>query len=293
MRKYLDPSALARLQGLELKARMVVEGSISGMHKSPFKGFSVEFSEHKPYIAGDDLRYIDWKMYGKTDKFFIKQFEEDTNVKSYILLDSSSSMAFGHDDYNKFNYASFMAICLSYLMLSQRDSVGLTAFDRSVAHFIPPRNDAGHLHHMVSVLEKLQPDAGTNICHALKYLASYIKRRALIILISDLIDNQDNVLKHLAFLRKMKHEIIILHLVHPDEQNLPFRGTSRFIDSESDAKFHASSDTIRKSYRNNLERFLDTYKTRCWQLDINYHRMILDQPVESAILDFIAQRRPR
>jgi uncharacterized protein (DUF58 family) len=293
LRKYLDPALLSRLQGLELKARLVVEGTISGMHKSPFKGFSVEFAEHKSYFQGDDIRYIDWKIFARTGKYFIKQFEEDTNLKSYILVDTSKSMAFGKGDNTKLSYAGFLAVCMSYLMLAQRDSVGLATFSNEVGKYIPPRNGMGHLHHMVGILENLVPSASTNICLALKHLASHIKRRGLIVLISDLIDDQDSVLRHLKYVRRMKHELIVLHLVHPDELSLPYRGTTRFRPDEYDGEIQANPDSIRTAYRARVSEYLDAYKTQCWQNDIGYHRIVMDKPVEESVLHILAQRRPR
>jgi len=291
LRKYLDTAILAQLQGLELKARLVVEGSLSGMHKSPFKGFSVEFAEHKAYFPGDDIRYIDWKLYGKTEKYFIKQYEEDTNLKSYLLLDTSRSMGFPEKSQTKLEYSIFLAVSMSYLMLAQRDSVGLLTFNNEICDYIPARNDMSHLHYIVNILEKISPANSTSISYALKYLASKIKRRGLIIVISDLVDDQENVLKHLTYLRKMKHEIIVFHIMHPDELNIPYRGTVRFKNMEKPADLTAIPDQIRKSYSKKIRDFINIYQQKCWQENIDYHRIMTDVPVEKAILNYIAGRK--
>jgi len=291
LQKYLDPSLLAKLQRLELKARLVVEGHLSGMHKSPYKGFSVEFAEHKAYVPGDDIRYIDWKLYGKTEKFFIKQFEEETNLKSYIVFDRSASMKFRSGTDTKFEYGKFLAVALSYLMLVQRDSVGCITFNDEIIDFIPPRNELIHLHNIVSVLGDVETDSRTGICHALKFLASKVKRRGLIILISDLIDNQQEVINHLRFLRKMKHEIIVIHLIHPDEMELPYHGTVRFTNIEEQSQLVAIPDRIRKDYKVRVKDFIDKYRQECWKEKIDYNRICLDTPPEKSIIDLIARRK--
>ena len=291
MRKYLDPSILAQLQGLELKARLIVEGSISGKHKSPYKGFSVEFAEHKSYFPGDDLRYIDWKLYAKTDKFFIKQFEEDTNLKTYLLLDVSSSMNFGKDTTNKLEYGRFLVVALSYLTLAQRDSVGLLTFNNAIDTYIPPRNEMNHLHYLVDVLEKTECKGHTGIAHALHYLANKIRRRGLIIVISDFLDNQNTVLKNLRYLHRMKHEVIVLHLLHPDELSLPYHGMIQFSHMEHEQTLTAVPDRIRKNYIDRVTRFISHYEKKCWREGIDYHRIMTDVPLEDTILQFIAKRK--
>ena len=293
MRKYLDPALIAQLQRLELKARLVVEGSLSGMHKSPYRGFSVEFAEHKSYFPGDDIRYIDWKLYGKTEKYFIKQYEEDTNLKGYIVFDTSASMGFGSKAMSKFAYAAKLAVALSYLMLSQRDSVGFLAFNNDIVKYVPPRNNMTHLQNIVSVMDNLSTGDDTSICRAFQYLASHIKRRGLIVLISDLIDDQSKVLNHLRYLHHMKHELIILHVVHPDELELPYHGTVRFKNMEQPDSLMAAPDRIRKDYQEKIKSFIDTYRVGCLKEHIDYCTVGVDQPVEQAILDLIARRKKR
>lgn len=293
MQKYLDPGLIAQLQRLELKARLVVEGYLSGMHKSPYRGFSVEFAEHKSYFPGDDLRYIDWKLYGKTEKYFIKQYEEDTNLKGFVVLDTSASMKFGKATATKFDYARKIAVALCYLMLSQRDSVGLLTFNNDIVEYVPPRNTMGHLQNIVQVIDRIEPQQETSICHALRYLASHIKRRGLIILISDLIDDQHKVLNHLRYLHHMKHEVIVLHVVHPQEIELPYHGTVRFRHMEHPELLMSAPDRIRKEYQNRLHAFIDTYRAGCWQEHIDYATVYTDQPVEKSVLDLIAGRKKR
>ncbi|MCB1195478.1 DUF58 domain-containing protein [bacterium] len=291
LHKYLNPSILAQLQGLELKARLVVEGTVSGKHRSPFKGFSVEFAEHKSYYPGDDIRYIDWKLYAKTNKFFIKQFDEDTNLKTYILLDMSGSMNFGTEMNNKSEFGKFLTVALSYLMLAQRDSVGLLTFTHKIGAYIPPRNTMDHLHYIVTMLEQSTCSGSTGIAKALHYLANKIKRRGLIIIISDLIDRQQNVLSHLRYLHTMKHEIIVLHLVHPDELTLPYKGTVQFTHPERQDNLTTLPDRIRKNYSSRIQSFIEAYEQNCIHEGIDYHRIMTDNSLEDTVLRFIAKRK--
>jgi uncharacterized protein (DUF58 family) len=196
-RQFLKPETISRLSGLELKARLVVEGFIAGLHRSPYHGFSVEFAQHRPYMPGDPLRNIDWKVYSRTDRFFVKEYEEETNLKAYLLLDTSGSMGYSSDSVSKLQYASYLAAALSYLMLKQRDSVGLVVFDEMIKTYLPPKSTASHLNVLLSHLDRLVPSQTTNISETLHQMADRIKRRGLIILLSDLLDTPVAILSGL------------------------------------------------------------------------------------------------
>ncbi|MEE2618973.1 MAG: DUF58 domain-containing protein, partial [Candidatus Poribacteria bacterium] len=218
---YLDPVALSRLGNMELVARLVVEGFITGLHKSPYQGFSIEFSEHRQYMPGDEVKHIDWKVYGKSDRYYVKKFEEETNLRAYIVLDASGSMNYKFSDQRltKFQYGCYLAASLAYLMLKQRDSVSLTIFDQEIRNYIPPRSRASHLRAIISALEEAEPSGDTGISEILHSLAKRIIRRGLVILISDLLDQPTEILTALKHFRHRKHEIIVLHLIDEAERD--------------------------------------------------------------------------
>ncbi len=223
-KKYLDPAVLNNVQNLELRARLVVEGFITGLHKSPFHGFSVEFSQHRPYNYGDNLRYIDWKVYGRTDRYYIKQFEEETNLKSYILLDISKSMEFKSINVSKLDYAKSLTAALSYLMLSQRDAVGLGLFDSELRKLMPPRSAVSYLQTILRELDVAATGQDTRIQPVLHAMADRLKRRGLVILISDLYDDPEEVLAGLRHFRYNQHEVLVFHLLDPQEINFEYEG---------------------------------------------------------------------
>ncbi len=234
-RRFLRPDVVSKLSGMEIKARLVVEGFIAGLHKSPYHGFSVEFAEHRQYMPGDPLKNVDWKVYAKTDRFFIKEFEEETNLKAYILLDTSGSMGYSSNGVNKLEYSSYLSAALSYLMLKQRDAVGLVVFDQSIRKYIPPKSALkSHLHVLLEELDKIEPSFTTNINTALHLMAERIKRRGLIILISDLFDDPNEVINGLKHFRHKKHEVIVFHVLDPKERSFSFPELAIFKDLETD-----------------------------------------------------------
>ena len=214
-RKFFDPLVLSRLTNMELIARLVVEGFISGLHKSPYHGFSVEFAEHRQYMPGDEIRSIDWKVYGKSDKFYVKEYEEETNLKSYLILDMSSSMGYSSGAVSKLEYGSYLVASLAHLMLRQRDAVGLITFDEDITHFIPPRGNTIHIHNILKRLGSLTPGGETDTRKVFHALAERIKRRGLIIIISDFLDDPETILLGLKHFRHRKHEVIAFHLLDP------------------------------------------------------------------------------
>ena len=290
--KYLDPAALSKIGGLELVARLVVEGFISGLHKSPYQGYSVEFAEHRQYSPGDEIKHIDWKVYAKSDRFYVKRFEEETNLRAYILLDCSGSMGYG-DGISKLDYACYLAASLAYLMLRQRDSVGLVAFDEGIRRYIPPRGEPSHLHVITTALEEAEPGGETSVAGAIHQLATRLKRRGLIILISDLLDEPEEVIKGLKLLRHRKHEVIVMHVLHPHELELPFEGMTIFRDPETGRTLKADPSAIRGEYRRRVEEFIRAYKTGCGANYIDYVLMNTSTPFDHALSAYLSRRRAR
>jgi len=296
-RKYLDPAALSRLAGMELVARLVVEGFISGMHKSPYQGFSVEFVEHRQYMPGDEIRYIDWKVYGKSDRYYIKKFEEETNLKSYILLDTSGSMAFKENDSSetitKLEYASYLAASLTYLMLKQRDSVGMVVFDDQLRSYIPPRLGPAHLHALMVELENASPGGDTDISATFHELAQRIVRRGLIIIISDLLDDPEKVLRSLKHFRHKKHEVIVFHVLDPAELVFPFDGPVLFRDLETQEELSVEAELLRDEYRQQMEQLINTYRNGCNANSIDYVQMDTSVPFDYALSLYLSRRKRR
>jgi len=212
-RKYLDPEIVGKLKGMELRARMVVEGFIAGMHKSPYHGFSVEFAEHRQYMPGDNIRDIDWKVYAKSDRYYIKQYEEETNLKAYLLVDCSASMKYSSGGVVKHDYAATLAAALSYMMLKQRDAVGLVSFDEKIRRYVPPRSKSGHLHVLLQEIANQKPSDKTDISSTLHEMAERITRRGLIIIFSDLLDDADKIISGLKHFRYKNHEMIVFHIL--------------------------------------------------------------------------------
>ena len=290
-RKYLDPSMVAKLNNMQLRARLVVEGYMIGYHKSPYHGFSVEFAEHRSYGHGDEVRHIDWKLYGKTDRYYVKRFEEETNVRSHILLDSSQSMKFGSGSVNKLSYATYLSAALTYLMLSQKDAVGLVLFDEKIKKFIPPKSTQSHSNIIMKTLEKVTPGYDTQIRPVLDSMAERIRKRGLIILISDLLDDPEKVLMGLKHFRYNKQEIIVFHLMDPEEYNFDFGERIQFTDMESGESITTDPWHIRKAYKNQIDHFNKTYQYGCRNLKIDYVPLFTNQPLDIALNEFLNKRQ--
>ena len=290
-RKYLDPSMVAKLNNMQLRARLVVEGYMIGYHKSPYHGFSVEFAEHRSYGHGDEVRHIDWKLYGKTDRYYVKRFEEETNVRSHILLDSSQSMKFGSGSVNKLSYATYLSAALTYLMLSQKDAVGLVLFDEKIKKFIPPKSTQSHSNIIMKTLEKVTPGYDTQIRPVLDSMAEQIRKRGLIILISDLLDDPEKVLMGLKHFRYNKQEIIVFHLMDPEEYNFDFGERIQFTDMESGESITTDPWHIRKAYKKQIDQFNKTYQYGCRDLKIDYVPLFTNQPLDIALNEFLNKRQ--
>jgi len=296
--KYLKPEVVSKLANMELRARLVVEGFITGLHKSPYHGFSVEFAEHRQYMPGDEIRRVDWRVYGKTDRFYVKQFEEETNLKSYIILDTSASMKFASTitglnkpQISKIEYASFIAASLSYLMIQQRDAVGLTLYDSIVRTTIPPHATKQHLRRILVELEKVSPSDITNSATALHQLAERISRRGLVIVLSDLFDDPDKVMAALKHFRHNNHEILVMQILDPIERNFAFGNDAVFKDVETGEMLTTQPYHIQKAYQEAMKDFIERYKRECRENSIDYILLDTTTPFDIALLNYLNKRQ--
>ncbi|MFQ5604186.1 MAG: DUF58 domain-containing protein [bacterium] len=288
--RFLEPKILSKISSMELRARTVVEGFISGLHRSPYRGFSVEFAEYREYAPGDDTRFIDWKVYARSDRYYLKQFEEETNLSCHILLDISSSMNYTSKGISKLEYGSYVAASLGYLMFQQRDGVGLVTFDQEIKQFFPSRNKKGHLLSILRYLEKLEKGQETKIAIPLHQLAEKLNKKGMVILISDLLDDPQTVMQGLQHFRFKGHDVIIFHVMDETELNFPFENATKFIDLEGTAQFVAIPSLVRDTYLQNLNEHIDTFKRECGRLKIDYHVLNTSKPLDFALFSFLAYR---
>ncbi len=296
----LDPYFVGKLRRLDLIARLVVEGFITGLHKSPYHGFSVEFAEHRPYMPGDPIHTVDWKVYAKSDRFYIKEYEEETNLRSHLLLDASSSMAYRSDEkvLTKLDYGTYLAAALAYLMIRQQDAVGLLTFDEDIRRYIPSRSAGTHLRVLLGELSRLSRGAqkvpegrGTRIGHSLHHLADRLTRRGLVILISDLMDDPAEVLRGLQHFRHRKHEVVVFHLLDPAEVAFPFQQETIFVDLETGRKLSTIPWEFAKEYRKEVESWQTRYRRVCAEQSIDYVEVRTDTPYDVALLRYLEKRR--
>ncbi len=290
-KKYLHPETVAKLDNMALRARLVVEGYIIGQHKSPYHGFSVEFAEHRAYGPGDEIRHVDWKLYGKTDRYYVKQYEEETNLKVYILLDISRSMKYTSKTVSKLDYASYLSAAHSYLMLNQRDGTGLILFDEKIQTFIPPRSTSSHLNTILKHLEKPKLGSDTEIGSVLHEMAERIKKRGLIILISDLMDDQESVLSGLKHFRHNKQEVILFHILDRKEVDFDFNARTRFKDMESGSLLTTEPWQIKSSYKKRIQLLQHEYKKQCRKQLIDYVPLFTDQSLDIALNSYLNKRQ--
>lgn len=289
--KYLQPEVVSTLSNLELIARLVVEGYLTGLHKSPFHGFSVEFSQHRPYMAGDSLRFIDWKVYGRTDRYYIKQYEEETNLRCHILLDISKSMEYGSGSVSKAKYASCLAAALSFLMIQQRDATGLVLFDDRIRKILPPKSVFSYLNPILRAIDSVEYGKDTMISPALHQVAEQLKRRGLVILISDLLDNPEDVLAGLKHFRYDQHEALVFHVIDEQEKDFNFSGDVIFEDIESSEKIKTQPWYIRESYQERFNQFLDYYKHNFSNNRIGYQQLYTNTPFNVALTEYLVKRK--
>ena len=291
--KYLDPKVLARLEGLALRARLIVEGYVSGVHRSPFHGFSIEFAEHREYAPGDDLRYVDWKVFGRTDKHYLKQFEEETNLVGYLLLDISQSMQYQSDAaaMSKLEYAKCAAAALSYLILQQQDSVGLATFDSAIRSLVRPSSNPSHIKQLVHVMEESRAERKTAVGAIFHELAERLKKRGIVIVLSDLFDDVDSMMAGLKHLRHRRHEVILLHVLDPAELDFRFRRATLFRGLEQLPEVLVDPRALRKAYLAEFGAFVHRLKQGCRRHQIDYVQMRTDRSLEVALSGYLASRR--
>jgi len=290
--KYLQPAVVAQLANMELRARLVVEGFFTGLHKSPYHGFSVEFTEHRQYMPGDEIKHIDWKAYGKTDRFYIKQFEEETNLKSYLIVDASRSMDYASKgNLKKFAYASYVAAALSFLMIEQRDAVGLTLFDEGIRVSLPPRATRSYLKEILKELESAQPAKKTGTSASLNLIAEQIKRRGLVIVLSDLFDKPESVMTALKHFRHKGHEVVVMQILDPLERSFAFDGDAIFKDLETQEELMTQPWHIQKAYQQSMQEFLDFYKRQCRDNNIDYVLLDTSTPFDKALFEYLNKRK--
>ena len=291
-RKYLQPDVVARLANMELVARLVVEGFITGLHKSPYHGFSVEFAEHRQYMPGDEIKHLDWKIYGKTDRYYIKQFEEETNLKSYIILDASRSMSYSSEGrMTKLEYASYITGALAELMVQQRDAVGFTIYDEKVRTYMPPHATKSYLKEILRQLESLQAGNKTGTADSLHVIAERIKRRGLVIILSDLFDRPSEVMSALRHFRHKKNEVIVMQILDPLERSFAFGRDAVFKDLETAEELITQPVHIQKAYQQEMKQFLDSYKRECRENNIDYILLDTSTPFDVALFEYLHKRQ--
>ena len=290
-KSYFDPQVLASISNLYLRARWVVEGIMSGVHRSRAKGFSVEFEEHREYSPGDEIRRIDWKALGKFDRYFIKEYEDETNLRAYLLLDTSGSMDYASNGVTKFDYGCTLAASLAYLILKQQDAAGLVTFSNRIESFIPPKAKRDYLTQILHALENRGPGGETNVSRILEEIASQIKRRGLVILVSDLLDDPEPILKGLRLFRFKGNDVIVFHLLDQAELDLPFDGNILFEDLEqANLKVVADPRAIRKTYQEVVREFVSEMRKQCRDNAIDYQLISTSTPLDQALASYLSWR---
>jgi uncharacterized protein (DUF58 family) len=292
--RLLEPAGVARLADLKLRARTIVEGALAGLHRSPHHGASVEFAEHKEYSPGDEIRHIDWKAYGKFDKYYVKRYEEETELRAYLVLDCSASMGYAGASVTKLEYATWLAAGISYLLLRQQDQAGLVAFADGLRSYLPPRGRSSHLVNLLDALEALDAGGGTDLAGAVAYVSEVAHRRSLILLFSDLLESGDEAVRLLRGLRARRHDVALFHVLDGDELRLPFDEPSLFEGIEERAELLADPRAVRRDYLAEVARFVDGCRRACAEGDVAYHLVDTARPPSAVLLDFLQGRsRPR
>jgi len=290
--KILTPKFISQLSGMELRARLIVEGFLVGMHRSPYHGFSVEFAEHRQYFPGDDISNIDWKVFGRSDRLYIKQYEEETNLKAYILLDASGSMGFRRaGELSKLEYASYLAAGLIYLMMKQQDATGLVIYDETVRRFFEPHLTYSYMKLLLTELSDIRANSKTATATALASLAERIKRRGLIIVISDFLDEPKSVITALKHFRHRKNEVIAFHVLDDTELNLDFPGDALFTDLETGERISTQASALKTAYKKTVNNFIRDLKNKCFENDIDYALLTTSTPFDKALTAYLTRRK--
>lgn len=291
-RKYLDPKIVAKVGNLELIARLVVEGFITGLHRSPYHGFSVEFAEHRAYRPGDEIKYLDWKVFARTGKFYVKEFQEETNLRCTIAVDASRSMAFASDgNLSKYEYSAYLAAALSLLMIQQRDAIGLTLYDKSIRTFLPPNSKPSYLRQILKTLEQNSPENETGTAEALNLLAEKIKRRGLVIVFSDFFDDPEEILNALKHFRHKKHEVIVFHVLDPRERDFKVGAPANFVDMETGETMLTNPYQIQIAYQNAVNEYINYLKKECLNHQIDYNLLDTATSYDHALASYLVKRK--
>jgi uncharacterized protein (DUF58 family) len=292
--KYLKPEVINQIKRLDLRAQFVAKGFLQGLHASPFHGFSVEFSEHRKYTAGDDPKDIDWLVYAKTDKYYVKKFEAETNITGYLVMDLSQSMGYTYrQELTKFDYAVCLAAALCYLMIYQQDPVGLITFDQRVRDSLAPRSKRTQLGNLLSLLARLKPQGETDIAHSLIQIAAMLRHRSLVMLFSDLLTDPEPVIRALRILRHGGHDVILFHILDEAEVRFPFDGVVEFEEPETADKVQVDASQCREGYLADLAAFRETYRQECFQTRIDYVELDTSTQFDKALMEYLVSRRNR
>ncbi|RME72525.1 MAG: DUF58 domain-containing protein [Planctomycetota bacterium] len=292
LRKYLRPEVLVKLRRLDLIARLVVEGFVTGLHRSPFHGFSVEFAEYREYSPGDEIKHVDWKVFGRTDRYYVKVYEEETNLQAFIVLDKSASMEFRSHlaPASKLTYGSWVAASLAYMLLGQRDSVGLVTYDNAVRDFLPASQHPGHLKVLIKQLDAMEPGADSSMGEVLHGLAERVRRKGLFIIISDLLDDPEAIVHALRHLRYRRHEVILFHTLDPAELTFPYRDMLKLVDLEGGQEEIVDPAAIRASYLEEMRGFIDRIRMGCRTNRADYVQLDTSRPLGMALTRYLATR---
>jgi uncharacterized protein (DUF58 family) len=289
-KEYLHPDAIRRIASMELRARNIVEGFMAGMHRSPYFGQSVEFVQHRQYTPGDDLRHIDWKVWSRQDKLYIKQYEEDTSLRCTLLLDASASMSYGNGALNKFDYAATVCACLAYLTLRQQDAVGLTVFDQRIQSRLPWRSSRSHLQAIYRSLQQTTPKDKTDLKQVFREISETYPKRSLMVVASDFLGGEAQTLKSLAALKHAGHDILVFHIMDDDELDFPFNDATRFEGMESADQLTCNPRALRDGYLESLQRFLDRVRHACASAQIDYQLIRTSRSLDAALTAYLATR---
>ena len=289
----VDPAALMKIRSMELRAKGIVQGFLRGIHRSPYHGFSVEFTEYRQYSVGDDPRYIDWRVYARSDRFYIKKFEDETNLRCHLLIDHSRSMSYGSTGYTKSQYAGTLAATLAYFLFTQGDAVGLATFDDRIGQYLPPRNRPSYLRRLMLALDTEPQGRATDLGPPLQRLAQMLTKRGLIVLVSDLLTSIDWLESDLGYLAAGGHDVVVFQVLDPTELNFDFDTPAVFRDIESGRDMYVDPPAAQKGYRRMLETHLATARTACRRLGIDYHLFATDRPFDLALLEFLQDRMRR
>jgi uncharacterized protein (DUF58 family) len=286
--RFIDPGVLSRIRNLELLAKSVVEGFINGLHRAPYFGASIDFAEHRGYVPGDDIRRVDWRLFARTDKYFVKQYEADTNANFAVLFDISKSMGFASQGVSKLEYGSYVAACLAYLSHLQRDRVGITTFDEDVVSYVPP--SAKHFHVLLHTLDKAKAERQGRLSIPLTRIAEQFKRKSIIVLISDLYEDPDDLIQALTPYRFMGHDVVVFHVLDPAEIDFPYREASRFQDLESGEEIPVIAESFADEYRKLMQAHIDALTTKCAEVRIDYMLLNTSKPLDEALFRYLGNR---